>query len=334
MLKKPKILVVGSMVMDIIISTSIFPNSGETILGQSFRTAPGGKGLNQAVQAARMGSSVTMIGRKGNDSFGTELLAAATESGVDTSLVTTDIETSSAVGNIILEMAEGQHTKNRIIVVPGANMTIAAQHIACVETIIKDYDMVILQLEIPMEINEMVAKIGYDNGVKVMLNSAPSAPLSDEFLSHISIISPNEHEVYDLTGVKIRINEDGSAIEEDISKAVNVLLDKGIENVIITLGCNGAVVANKDFYCQKPCVFVKNAVDPTAAGDSFVGAFCTGYCAGLSMGDALDLANHTASITVSRMGAIPSLPTVDEVYSLMETKKFSGFDTNILKELY
>ncbi len=334
MLKKPKILVVGSMVMDITVATDVFPNSGETVFGKAFSTACGGKGFNQAVQTKRLGADVAMVGRVGQDAFGNEMIEMAKEIGISTEHILKDESESTAIGNIILEFDETGSAHNRIIVVPGANMTIKKEHISFLEDTIKSYDMVILQLEIPMEINEIVADIAKRNNVKVMLNSAPYVKMSDRLLSNISFISPNEHEAALITGVKIHMNEDGSVNQQDLKEAVSVLLSKGIEHVIITLGENGAVIASKDFYLHKKGIYVKNAVDPTAAGDSFVGAFCTGISAQLSIEHALDFANYTASITVCHLGSSPSLPTIEMVYNKMKENKYDGFDIELLKALY
>jgi ribokinase len=328
MQRKPKILVVGSLVMDLIVSSERFPNSGETVLGTNFQTAPGGKGANQAVQAARLGADVTVVGKVGNDDFGERLIESCKESSIHTDFVAVDNTVSSAIGNVQLEVSKNE-TKNRIIVVPGANMTITAQDVAFLKDTIDQYDMVILQLEISMEINEIVAKYAFDKGVPVMLNSAPSAPLSNELLACLAYISPNEHEAADLTGVKIR--KDGKKVnEEDVNAAVKALLAKGVKNVIITLGSAGAVVANANESVYAPCIDVVEVKDPTAAGDSFVGAFTTAVCVGLNHSQALDFANYTATLTVSRMGAQPSLPKLDEVIQLMKEQGYSGFDFSLL----
>ncbi len=313
MKKTPKILVVGSFVMDLICSAKRFPNSGETVFGTSFSTAPGGKGANQAVQAARLGAKVSMVGKLGRDDFGRQILRSLEDSFVDTSNVLFSDTCFTAVGNIQLEVTENG-TANRIMVIPGANMDISVEEIAFLNKIISKYDMVILQLEIPMEINVAVAKLAYENGVPVMLNSAPSAPLSDELLSCITYISPNEHEASDMTGVPVT---DVSSAK----KAAEVLLSKGVKNVLITMGKQGAVFANEDGFWSSPCVDFGVTVDPTAAGDSFVGAFCTAVCLGDTVEQALLFANHTAGITVSRMGAQPSLPTMSDVVAFMRQNK-------------
>jgi ribokinase len=307
--------------MDLIVSTSRVPNEGETVIdGISFKSASGGKGANQAVQAARLGADVTMVGKIGDDSFGKDMIKAVQSSGVNTSCVIIDKQTSSGVGNIILETKPGQKAKNRIIVVPGANMTITPDDVSFLKDSIKEYDMVMLQLEIPMQVNEIVAGFAYEAGVPVMLNSAPSAPLSKELLKKLSYISPNEHEAADLTGIAIN-KKDGDLDIESVKKAANALLEKGVKNVIITLGSSGVAFMNKDQFIYKPCIDIVPVVDPTAAGDSFVGAFCTEVASGRSYEEALEYASYTATLTVSRMGAQPSLPLRGEVEDLIKMHK-------------
>lgn len=306
----PKILVVGSLVMDVIVSSERFVESGESIIGLDFKTAAGGKGANQAVQAARLGADVTMIGKVGNDDFGCQLIKSVEDSGVDVSNIMVSNEKPTAVGNVQLEV-QGDKTSNRIVVVPGANMTLTIDDIAFLKETISEYDMVMLQLEIPMEVNMAVAKYARDKGVPVMLNPAPYQPLPDEFLSCLTYISPNEHEAADMTGMPIK---DSHAIQ----LAISSLLDKGVENVIITLGSKGAAFGNKSGIFTSPSVNYGPVLDPTAAGDSFVGAFCTAVCLGAPIKDAISFANHTAGITVTKFGAQPSLPTKDMVLEFMK----------------
>ncbi|MEA5012262.1 MAG: ribokinase [Angelakisella sp.] len=332
MFKKPRILVVGSLVMDLIVSTEHFPSSGETVLGKSFTTAPGGKGANQAVQAARLGAEVTMVGAVGNDAFGQELMGSLKASGVNVDHVSIKSETSSAIGNILLEVKEGQKSKNRIIVVPGANYALNSADVQFLSEEIDKYDMVILQLEITEEVNEIVAEYAYKKQVPVMLNSAPYVPISQKLLSYINYISPNEHEAAGITGITIR-SEDEAYRLEDVKSVTKKLMELGIKNAIITLGSNGAAIANEQELIYAPCVDIVEVKDPTAAGDSFVGAFCTGVCAGMTHAQALEFASYTATLTVSRMGAQPSLPTIHEVVELMDQNGFSNFDKSILTVL-
>lgn len=328
--KKPKILVVGSFVMDQIASTSVFPNEGQTVLGNDFSKAPGGKGANQAVQAARLGADVTMFGKLGEDANAEDMLKVCREAGINVSHVARDKNTPSGCSVIILEQAPGQPTKNRIIVLSGTNMKIVPADVAFLKDTIGEYDLVMLQLEIPMEINELVAKYAYEKGVPVMLNSAPSAPLSDEFLSHLAYISPNEHEAADLTG--ITIEHEGASFNKNQAKAAaDALRKKGVKNVLITMGTAGAVLFNDDGFFYSPTITEIKAVDPTAAGDSFVGTFCTGTCCGWPVQETLDFANCVATLTVSEKGAMPSLPTLKKVEKFVKDHKFHLPDVSMLK---
>ncbi|HBL84243.1 MAG: ribokinase [Clostridiales bacterium GWF2_38_85] len=319
---KPKILVVGSLVMDLIVSSERFPESGESVIGFDFNIAAGGKGANQAVQASRLGAEVTMVGKVGNDSFGRELLDSVSASGVDISHITVTGEAPSAIGNVQLEVTKSR-TANRIVVVPGANMKLTAEDVSFLKDGIAGFDMVILQLEIPMEINMLVAEYAYNMNVPVMLNSAPYSPIPEKLYSYLTYISPNEHEAADMTGIRI-------IDDKTVKTAADSILQKGVKNVIITLGSKGAVIANKNEFLQSPCVPDAAVKDPTAAGDSFVAAFCTAVCSGTTHQQALQFANHTAAITVSAMGAQPSLPEIDAVLELMQNMKI---ESNIFQSL-
>lgn len=330
MLNKPKILVVGSFMMDLIASTRRAPNSGETVVGMKFQTAPGGKGANQAVQCARLGADVTMVGKVGNDAFGKIMTDTAAAAGVDVTHVLVDPSESSGVGHITLEVSE-HSAQNRITVCPGANFTMTVEEVAFLKEEIGQYDMVMMQFELPMEVIETVAMWAKDAGVPVMINPAPAAPISDKLLACATYISPNEHEAAILAGHEIQV-ENGINFE-DVKLVADAFQARGTENLIITMGENGSIVAGKNGIHHTLCVKMPYVVDPTAAGDSFVAAFCTGLTAGLSQGNALDFASHTAAITVSRMGAMPSLPTVSEVQLLMQERGYTGFDPSMLDAL-
>lgn len=321
MIHTPKILVVGSFVMDLIVTTPKFPGTGETVLGTDFTTAPGGKGANQAVQAAKLGAQAVMAGKLGMDSFGDELLLSMNRAGVDTSHVVRTESYPSATGNVQIENIPGHPSRNRIIVVSGANMQITGSDIDFLREAVSDFDMVLLQFEIPMSINEKAAQAAHDANIPVMLNPAPSAPISDTLMHNITYISPNEHEAYDLTGVHIRKNGK-EPVFEDIRNCADKFIERGCENVLITLGEAGAVLCDKKNIIHSPCAEGITALDPTAAGDSFIGAFCTYISSGMKAEDALFRANHAAAITVSRKGAQPSLPTWDEVESFIENGYF------------
>ncbi len=319
MMDMPKILVVGSFVKDLIVSTPRFPNAGETVLGNSFQTASGGKGANQAIQAARLGAHVTMVGKVGDDVYGREMISSCLECGIDCSRVMMDDKAPSSIGNVQLQIGQDGKTQNRIIVVPGANMAIQKEDIRFLETEIANYDMVLLQLEIPMEINELVAEYAYQKNVPVMLNSAPSAQISDCLISKLTYISPNEYEAADLTG--IRIHRNGQNVnEKDVKAVIHSLIERGAQNVLITLGSMGAAFGNKKEFYLCPAVKNVSAVDPTGAGDSFVGAFCTLVSMGIDYERAVSIANYVGALTVSHMGAQPSLPSLEQVKALIHER--------------
>ena len=330
MLKKPKILVVGSFMMDLIASTRRAPNSGETVIGLKFNTAPGGKGANQAVQCARLGAEVTMVGKVGDDAFGKIMTDTAAAAGVDVSHVLVDPSESSGVGHITLEVTE-HGAQNRITVCPGANFTMTVEDVAWLKEEIGNYDLVMMQFELPMEVIETVAQWAHDAGVIVMINPAPAAPMSDKLLSCATYISPNEHEAAILANHSIDVSNGVNF--GDVNIVADAFKARGVENLIITLGENGSIVAGKDGIHHTQCVRMPHVADPTAAGDSFVAAFCTGLTAGLPQGEALAFASHTAAITVSRMGAMPSLPTVTEVQNLIRERGYTGFDPAVLDAL-
>lgn len=330
MLRKPNILVVGSFMMDLIASTRRAPNSGETVVGMKFQTAPGGKGANQAVQCARLGANVTMVGKVGDDAFGKIMTNTAAASGVDVSHVLVDSSESSGVGHITLEVSD-HGAQNRITVCPGANFTMTVEEVAWLKDEIGKYDLVMMQFELPMEVIETVAQWAHDAGVTVMINPAPAAPMSDKLLSCATYISPNEHEAAILANHSI--NVDGGINFDDVDIVAKAFQARGVENLIITLGENGSVVAGKGGVHHTQCVRMPHVADPTAAGDSFVAAFCTGLTVGLPQGEALAFASHTAAITVSRMGAMPSLPTIGEVQALLRERDYAGFDAAILDVL-
>lgn len=321
-MKKSRVLVIGSLVMDLILRTDRFPERGETVTGIDFQAAPGGKGANQAVQCARLGADVTMVGRVGADSFGQALLASLNGSGVETKHVLITDDCASAVGNVQIEVTE-QRTSNRIIVAPGANMRLTEGDIEFLRDEIEKYDILILQLEIPMEVNVVAAQIAREKGVLVMLNTAPYVPTPKELLENVTFISPNEHEAALMTGIQI-------TDEQTAREAVQVLREQGVDQVIITLGDKGAAYGNGERFFISPCVKNVAVQDPTAAGDSFVGAFCTAVCAGVDVEQAMKFANHTAALTVSRMGAQPSLPNIHEVMTYMES---AGVDISDLRLL-
>ena len=188
-----------------------------------------------------------------------------------------------------------------------------------------------MQFELPMPVIEAVAQWAHEAKVKVMINPAPAAPMSARLLSCSTYLSPNEHEAAILANHMIRV--DNGVNMEDVRIVADAFHAQGVENLIITLGENGSIAAGADGLHHIPCVKMPHIADPTAAGDSFVAAFCTGLRAGLPQEIALAFASHAAAITVSRMGAMPSLPTVAEVQALMQERGYTGFALSELDRL-
>ena len=251
-----KIVVVGSLNMDMVINTSRVPKMGETIIGSNFMTAPGGKGANQAVAAAKLGGNVSMIGCVGDDIFGRNLRENLKACNVD--IDNTRMVKEVSTGLAVITVCGGD---NSIILDSGANFKIDCKMIDEVKEIITKSHIVMLQLEIPQEVVEYVIAIAFANKVKVLLNPAPARQLSEELLSKVDLLTPNESECELITGMPVKSIEDAKA-------AIKNLMEKGIKNVIITMGKNGVVYNNDKEILHKNVPKVK-VVDTTAAGDLF-----------------------------------------------------------------
>ncbi len=309
---RPHVLVVGSFVMDLTVKADRFPDSGETILGNDFHTSPGGKGFNQAVQAARLGAQVTMVGCVGDDANGKQMLNVAKEEGIDTQHIRVEEGVPSAIGNILLFPDSGSGVQNRIIVVPGANMRLTVDDVAFLQDTIDQYDAVMLQLEIPMEVNEAVAAYAFAANVPVMLNPAPAAELSDSMLRNVAFLLPNETEAAMLSGISIKRAESGVDCKA-VREAARVLMDRGVKQVLVTLGDSGSAYFSDGKSVDCPCVQNVVSADPTAAGDSYIAAFTVSTASGATISHAMEFASATAAITVSRLGGQPSLPMLSEI---------------------
>lgn len=295
-----KILVVGSLNMDMVVCTPRVPALGETILGSGFMTVPGGKGANQAVAAARLGGNVTMVGCVGDDIFGQDLIRNLQANGIRTDHVMPLKDCSTGIAMIVVK--DGN---NFIIVDSGANARLGADDMEKLEDLIAACAIVVIQLEIPLATVEATVKIARKHGVKVLLNPAPAARLSDELLSLVDILTPNESECEIITGMPVKsIDDAGSAIKH--------LNGRGVKTVIVTMGGKGVVYNNGEAIIHRPVPDVK-VVDTTAAGDSFTGAVAYCLVNGKSLDEAIDFANIVGTLTVTKRGAQSSLPTLAEV---------------------
>ncbi len=295
------ILVIGSFMMDLVVRTSRAPENGETIIGERFGQFPGGKGANQAVAAARLGATVSMAGKLGKDDFGREFLTVLEQERVGSDYVRTDASCSTGIGSIVID----QTGQNRIIVVPGANMNFTVEEVDQLEEVIRASQTLILQLEMRMEVVERAAELAAKHGVPVILNPAPAQALSDSLLKHVTYLTPNETELELLTGVKAN----GA---EEIWGAAKLLITRGVQHVIVTIGEKGAVICHANGFHHVPG-FPVSALDTVAAGDSFNGALAVELLRGASLPEAVHFANAVGALAVTKEGAIPSLPKRAEV---------------------
>ncbi|MDZ7376465.1 MAG: ribokinase [candidate division KSB1 bacterium] len=300
-----KIVVVGSSNTDMIVKVPRIPKPGETILGGKFSTAAGGKGANQAVATARAGGEVTFIARVGDDMFGQQALRGFEADGINTRFVKTDPVEPSGVALIFVD----ESGENSIAVASGANARLSPGDVEEAAEAIRSADILLMQLETPLETVRRAAEIARGAGVKVILNPAPAMPLDDGLLANLTIITPNESEAELLTGVPVT----DTATAETAAKA---LLDRGVEVVIITLGSKGALLKTREQSKVIPGFKVK-AVDDTAAGDVFNGALAVALAEGKSLEQAVRFANAAAALSVTKLGAQPSVPLRSEIESML-----------------
>jgi len=301
-----KIAVVGSLNMDLVVRVPHMPIPGETVIGSDFRTIPGGKGANQAVAATRLGAEVTMIGRVGDDDFGRAQLRNLGELGVDTTHVIVDPEAATGIALITLD-ASGQ---NSIVLASGANMRLTTEDINAAQDAILQSDVLVLQLESPLEVVAYAIDMAHAEGVEVILNPAPAQPLAKETLVKLDYLIPNESETVLLTGIEVAdINSAKAAAER--------LRGEGVGTVILTLGDRGAFLVSATESVHVPGYEVE-VVDTTAAGDAFVGGFAVALAQGQNLAEAVRYANAAGALAVTRLGAQPSLPTRQEVEEFMK----------------
>jgi len=295
-----KIIVVGSANTDMVVKSEKLPLPGETLLGGTFFMNAGGKGANQAVAAARMGGNVTFVAKVGNDIFGKQTISNLKQENINTDYLFTD-ETAPSGTALIMVNNKGE---NCIVVAPGANANLFPKDIDTV-TNFSEAEIILMQLEIPMETIAVVAGKAKVNDQRVIINPAPAQQLDDELLNGLFLITPNETEAGLLTGVKV---ED----ETTAAKAADIFLSKGVRNVIITLGSRGAYFKNKllNFSVSAPNV---KALDTTAAGDTFNGALAVALTENIDWENAIKFAVEAASISVTRLGAQASIPFRNEI---------------------
>ena len=302
---KGKITVFGSFVVDLAFRTPKLPIKGETIKGLSYTMGPGGKGSNQAVAAKRAGADVIMITRVGADPFANFAFESFQKEGLDTRYIFKDLKEKTAVAAILVDDNSGE---NQIVVTLGACLHFTDNEIDSIRALIANSEYLLVQLESNLDAIERVIQIAYDERVKVILNPAPAAQLPDSLLKMVDILTPNETEAAILAGLDINQSDQPN----NIKKAADILLGKGINTLIITLGDKGVFLKALNIEKSYPALAVK-AVDTTGAGDAFNGGLATALSEGKNLDEAIRFANIVGGLSVTREGAAQSMPYRDEI---------------------
>jgi len=298
---KPKIVVIGSCNTDMVVKANRLPVPGETILGGTFFMNPGGKGANQAIAASRLGADVTFISKVGYDLFGLQAMEIYKSEKINTDYVFTDPTKPSGVALISVDSSG----ENCIIVASGANQSLSPDDIDKAKSKIQEADIVLMQLEIPMQTVEHAVALAYSYGTRVILNPAPAAALSNDLLKKVYVVLPNRIETEMLSSIKV--TDENSAY-----RAAKAISGKGIENVVITLGREGAFVKEGENFIKTPATEVET-IDTTGAGDVFCGAVSVYLSEGHSLIESVRFANAAAAIAVTRIGAQTAIPYRAEV---------------------
>jgi len=304
--KKP-VVVVGSINIDLVANTERIPVEGETVLGSDFQIHPGGKGANQAVAVARLGYPVAMVGRIGDDSFGLQLRRHLEDANVDVSAVATTPGTSGVAVIVV-----GQNGENSIVITPGANALLTPEDIDANLALIQSAGLVLTQLEIPIPTVLHLAQICSRENVPLILDPAPAKDIPPELFQDVAWFTPNETEAAFFAG-----ESNSSTNEAEPSAMARMLMDKGAKGVLLKLGSRGAYIATRSGVAELLGSFTVKAVDTTAAGDAFNGAFATGLMMDLPPIESARFAAAAAAVSVTRAGAQPSMPAIAEVEEML-----------------
>jgi len=300
---KKSVVVVGSINADLVVRSREIPRAGETVLGWGFETIPGGKGANQAAAVGKLGYPVKMIGRVGSDAFAPMLRASLEQAGVDTAAVA---ESDGPSGVALIEVSEAG--ENSIVVAQGANAAVSVEDLRQHRGLIAEAGMVLAQLEIPLETVVELARICAEEKVPLMLDPAPARELPAELLAGVTWFTPNETEAAFFTGV---------AATARVAEQKAALFAKGISGLVLKQGSRGVAVAKATGYEAEVEAFKVKAVDTTAAGDAFNGAFAVGLLEGMNEAEAARFAAAAAAVSVTRKGAQPSMATRKDVAAMM-----------------
>ena len=307
-MNRPHIVVVGSVNVDMVVKSSRIPVPGETITGGEFVCVPGGKGANQAVAAARLGARVSLVAKVGNDVYGDQAIEGYRQEGIETRFILRDAKVATGVALILVDEAG----ENLISVAPGANHALVPRDILAAADLIREADVIMLQLEIPLDTVATVARLAAEGGIPVMLDPAPApeGPLAAELLRCISFLTPNETEAQRLTGIRVTDQSTARAAAEQ-------LLAAGAKCVIVTLGKSGALLVDANG-SQMIEAFPVVTCDTTAAGDAFNAALACAIGSGESVEAAVVKGCAAGALAASRLGAQTSLPTAAEVQQFMD----------------
>jgi ribokinase len=294
------ILVIGSTNTDLVIQAERFPLPGQTVIGENFFTLPGGKGANQAVAVARLGGKVTFLTKVGNDLYGQQAKRQFQQEGINTDLVLTDPHHPSGIALIVVD-AQGE---NSIVTAPGANSAFTPGDLDHVQAL-PDIDLLLIQLEVPLDTVGHACRLALALGKRIILNPAPATPVPDDLLQGLSVITPNRFEGETLTGIPIKDLRTAA-------EAAKKIREKGVTHVVLTLGSDGVLLCNEQGVRHFPAQKVQ-VVDTTGAGDVFSGALAVTLAEGKLMEEAVEFANRAAAVSVTRMGAMASIPYRREV---------------------
>jgi len=298
---KPNVYVIGSTNTDMVIKSKSLPKPGETVIGGDFFIFQGGKGANQAVAAAKLGGDVFFISKVGDDSFGKKSIEEFKKHQINTKYIKEAQGIHTGVALIMVD----EKGENSIAVASGANADLKKEDVTFLKKQLKKEDIVLIQLEIPLEVVNYIIELCHKVNSRVVLNPAPFQKMNDEFLNLVDTITPNMIETHSLTGVEV-------TDIDSARKAAQRLLEKGIKNVLITMGAQGVFYMSKNAEGHVAAKKVEVA-DSTAAGDTFNGAFATGLSHGMDVITCIEFANAAAAISVTRMGAQDSVPSINEL---------------------
>lgn len=303
---KQKVTVFGSFVVDLMGRTPHLPVPGETVKGSYFQQGAGGKGFNQGIAAHKAGGNVVMITKLGRDSLGEVATKAMDSVGLPKDYLFYNDEVATGIALI---MVDENTSQNEIVIVPGACSTITDEDIASVADEIKSSAYLLVQLEVNQDANEKVVKMAKEAGVRVIINTAPYQPITDEFLNGAYLVTPNEVEAEEVTGIAVKDLESAN-------KAAEVFFSKGVQNVLITLGSRGVYV-NSNGRAEIVPSYRVNAIDTTGAGDAFNGGLLTALSEGKDLWEAAKFAQALAALSVQRLGTTPAMPTREEIETFL-----------------